>query len=195
MKEEEYHKLEDLELIAIYKQSNDNKPIGYLFQRYAHLILGVCIKYLKNEQDAQDASIMIFEKILKDLQKYEIKEFKSWLYFLCKTFCLMQLRSISSLNRKEKVMQDYFNGFMEMESESHLFDVNHKEKQLTFMEDCMEQLSSDQKLCIQLFYLQEKSYLEVSNETNLTLNNVKSYIQNGKRNLKNCIENRLSKGI
>ena len=191
MPTEELKKLNDLELIALYKQSKDSNLVGVLYHRYTHLIFGVSMKYLKNEQDAQDASILIFEKLLSDLLKYQIQEFKSWLYVLCKTFCLMQLRSGAAIQRKEKEMQNYLTVSMEYEPELHLFNNNDKEIQLTFMEDCLKKLNRDQQICIELFYLHEKSYLEVSIETNFDLNNVKSFIQNGKRNLKNCIETRL----
>ena len=191
MPAEEIKKLNDLELIALYKQSKDSNLVGVLYQRYTHLIFGVSMKYLKNEQDAQDASILIFEKLLGDLLKYQVQEFKSWLYVLCKTFCLMKLRSGAAIQRKEKEMQNYLTVSMEYEPELHLFNNNDKEIQLTFMEDCLKKLNRDQQICIELFYLHEKSYLEVSMETNFELNNVKSFIQNGKRNLKNCIETRL----
>ncbi len=191
MYKKEFDNYDDSELIALYKQSSDNNFIGVLYNRYSHLIFGVCMKYLKNEQDAQDAFILIFEKILDDLQKYDVKEFKPWLYINCKTFCLMQLRSEASIQKKEKDLQNYLVNSMEYESELHLFNDNQREIQLTFMEECLKKLNTDQQICIELFYLKEKSYQEVSNETNLALNNVKSYIQNGKRNLKNCIDAQL----
>src|ERR1700746_558775 len=87
------NKSDDLQLIAEYKQTGDNAFVGLLFQRYTHLIMGVCMKYLKNEEDAQDASMHIFEKLLKDLRKHEIQQFKAWLHMVCKNYCLMQLRS------------------------------------------------------------------------------------------------------
>lgn len=187
----ELNSLEDFELIARYRLSQDSNLVGILYKRYTHLIFGVCMKYLKNEQDAQDASILIFEKILKDLLKYEVKEFKSWLYILCKTFCLMELRKRSSMSKKEKEMENFLVDSMETFTELHLINANQKEMQLTFMEECMKELNRDQQICIELFYLHEKSYLEVSAETNFALNNVKSFIQNGKRNLKICIESRM----
>ena len=187
----ELNKLDDLELIAYYKQSKDNNAVGVLYKRYTHLIFGVCMKYLKSEQDAQDASISIFEKILKDLLKYEVKEFKSWLYVMCKTFCLMQLRSEVSIHKKEKELHIFLEESMEYEPVLHLFNDNQKEIQLAFMEECLKKLNRDQQVCIELFYLHEKSYQEVSIETNLGLNNVKSFIQNGKRNLRICIESQL----
>jgi RNA polymerase sigma factor (sigma-70 family) len=184
------HTLNDLELVAQYKQTSDSSPVGVLFQRYTHLIFGVCVKYLKDEDDAQDASMQIFEKLLIDLKKHEIEQFKAWLHMVCKNYCLMQLRSGASKLKRNREMQKDFVGLMESDHELHLIVQNTKEIQLTHMEECMNGLNSEQKLCIELFFLQEKSYQEVTEATNFTMNNVKSYIQNGKRNLKNCIESR-----
>jgi len=184
------HTLNDLELVAQYKQTNNSSFVGVLFQRYTHLIFGVCVKYLKDEDDAQDASMQIFEKLLVDLKKHEIEQFKAWLHMVCKNYCLMQLRSGASKLKRDKEMHKDFVGLMESDHELHLTVQNTKEIQLTHMEECMNGLNSEQKLCIELFFLQEKSYQEVTEATNFTMNNVKSYIQNGKRNLKNCIESR-----
>ena len=182
---------DDLELVAQYKQTNDNAIIGVLFQRYTHLIFGVCVKYLKDEDDAQDASMQIFEKLLVDLKKHEVQQFKAWLHMVCKNYCLMQLRSGASKLKRDKEMHKDFKVLMESDCELHLNVQNTKEIQLTHMEECMQGLNEEQKLCIELFFLQEKSYQEVTETTNFTMNNVKSYIQNGKRNLKNCIESRI----
>ncbi len=182
--------LDDLELAAQYKQTSDSTFAGILFQRYTHLIFGVCIKYLKDEDDAQDASMQIFEKLLIDLKKHDIQQFKAWLHMVCKNYCLMQLRSGASKLKRDKEMHKDFAGFMESDHELHLTVQNTKEVQLTHMEECMKGLNEEQKLCIELFFLQEKSYQEVTETTCFTMNNVKSYIQNGKRNLKNCIESR-----
>src|SRR5580700_6351628 len=129
--------LEDLELVAHYKQTNDNNFVGVLFQRYTHLIFGVCLKYLKNENDAQDASISVFEKLLSDLKKYEVHHFKSWLHSVCKTHCLMQLRSDISKQKQAKEMEKDLISFMETDSDLHL-NNNQKELHLIFMEDCMK---------------------------------------------------------
>ncbi len=181
---------DDIELVAKFKQTNDNAIIGVLFQRYTHLIFGVCVKYLKDEDDAQDASMQIFEKLLVDLKKHEVQQFKAWLHMVCKNYCLMQLRSGASKLKRDREMHKDFAGLMESDHELHLTVQNTKEIQLTHMEECMKGLNDEQKLCIELFFLQEKSYQEVTEATNFTMNNVKSYIQNGKRNLKNCIESR-----
>lgn len=181
---------DDLQLVVHYKQTNDNACVGILFQRYTHLILGTCMKYLKDEDDAQDASMQIFEKLLTDLKKHEIQQFKGWLHMVCKNYCLMQLRSGSTKLKHDKEMRKDVISFMESGQELHLTNVDKKEVQLTFMEECMKGLNEEQRLCIELFFLQEKSYQEVTEMTNYSMNNVKSYIQNGKRNLKNCIESK-----
>jgi RNA polymerase sigma factor (sigma-70 family) len=181
----------DTELVYQYKQTSDSTFVGALFQRYTHLILGVCVKYLKDEDDAQDASMQIFEKLLIDLKKHEIEQFKAWLHMVCKNYCLMQLRSGATKLNHIKEMHKDLAVFMESEQELHLNPKNTKEIQLTQMEECMKGLNAEQKLCIELFFLQEKSYQEVTEATSFTMNNVKSYIQNGKRNLKNCMEAQL----
>jgi len=180
----------DLDLVLKYRETNDNNYVGILYKRYTHLIFGTCIKYLKNEEDAQDASIQIFEKLLVDLNKHDIQQFKPWLHMVCKNFCLMKLRSDKSKQKNYTEMQKDFATVMENEYDLHLTIENKKEIELTFMEECLQGLNIEQRLCVELFYLQEKSYVQVAEETNFSMNNVKSYIQNGKRNLKNCIESK-----
>ena len=109
---------------------------------------------------------------------------------VCKNYCLMQLRSASSKHRRSKEFEKDTVALMETELELHLSNEGKKEVQLTHMEECLKGLNEEQKLCIELFYLQEKSYVEVANATSFSMNNVKSHIQNGKRNLKICIESR-----
>jgi RNA polymerase sigma-70 factor (ECF subfamily) len=184
------HKLDDLELVARYRETGDNNLVGILFERYTHLIIGTCMKYLKDQDDAADASLQIFEKLLIDLKKHDIQAFKGWLHTVCKNYCLMQLRSESSKLRRAKEMHKDMLAVMESFEELHLKVENAKEIQLTFMEECLKNLNNEQKLCVELFYLQEKSYQEVAAITSFSMNNVKSYIQNGKRNLKICIESR-----
>lgn len=186
-----HHNVDDIELIGRYKQTGDYALVATLFQRYTHLILGVCMKYLKDEDDAQDASMQIFEKLLVDLQKHEVQQFKAWLHMVCKNYCLMKLRSDATKLKHNKELHKDLRTLMESEQELHLTTQNSKEIQLTHMEECLQGLNEEQKLCIELFFLQEKSYQEVTEHTNFTMNNVKSYIQNGKRNLKNCMEARI----
>jgi RNA polymerase sigma-70 factor (ECF subfamily) len=187
-----FNSYEDLELVAQYKQTQDNVLVGELFRRYTHLIFGVCMKYLKDEDEAQDAGMQIFEKLLTDLKKHDIQQFKGWLHMVCKNYCLMQLRAGASRLKRTKEMQKDLVSLMESPPELHLTVENTKELQLTFMEECLKGLNNEQKVCVELFFLQEKSYQEVTEMTNYSMNNVKSYIQNGKRNLKNCMEAKTS---
>lgn len=179
-----YTVLSDLELVNEYKKTSDNTLIGVLFERYTHLVFGVCMKYLKDEEESRDAVMQIFEKLLADLRKHEITQFKGWLHSVAKNHCLMYLRSRQSSFKKELEMQKDFKVGMESGYELHLNNTNPKEEQLTKLEEGIKQLNEEQKLCIELFYLQNKCYQEVADITGFTLNQVKSYIQNGKRNLK-----------
>src|SRR3954471_23490394 len=113
MHSSQLNKFDDLQLVAQYKQTDDNTFVGALFQRYTHLIFGVCMKYLKNEDEAQDASMQIFEKLLKDLMKHEIQQFKAWLHMVCKNYCLMQLRSGQAKLKRDKEMHKDMASFME----------------------------------------------------------------------------------
>jgi RNA polymerase sigma factor (sigma-70 family) len=142
------------------------------------------MKYLKDDDEAQDAVMQIFEKLLVDLKKHEINQFKGWLHSVAKNHCLMQLRSEKSLAEKQQELKKDFKSFVESSEELHLTDVPDKEKQLTLLEEAIKTLKEDQKVCVELFYLQEKSYHEIVDLTGYTLNNVKSHIQNGKRNIK-----------
>ena len=162
--------------------------VGILYKRYAHLVLGLCIKYLKEEDEAKDAVMQIFEKLMSDLLKHEIQYFKSWLYIFSKNHCLMIIRSRQSRLKKEMDLKLHASSFMETGTGEHLQSHEAKEEELNALEKAMEGLNEEQKICIQLFYLKEKSYQEVAQITGYTMNEVKSFIQNGKRNLKIKLE-------
>lgn len=189
----------DSELVQKFKETSDNRIIGELFQRYTHLVFGVCMKYLKDEDDAKDGVMQVFEKILTDLNRHNVDNFKGWLYMVAKNHCLMFFRSkkihvelprhltgnFDDDSRSEDgTFQPEHDGMpVELVSNLHL-NGEDKEKQLTLMEEAINELKDNQKICIELFYLQEKSYEEVSSITGYSMKEVKSYIQNGKRNLK-----------
>ncbi len=178
---DKYNNYSDNELINIFSETGDNRLVGILYQRYGHLVLGLCIKYLKNKDEAEDAVIQIFTNLLKDLKKHKIAYFKSWLYVYSKNFCLMELRKRQSNLKKELELKENVHLFMDMPSEEHL---KEKEKQIVMMEIAIGLLNTEQKICIELFYLKNKSYVEIIEITGFSNNDVKSYIQNGKRNLK-----------
>lgn len=176
-----YQNHSDNEVINLYLTSGDNSWVGLLYERYGHLVLGLCIKYLRNRDEAADAAMQIFEGLLSDLKKHKITYFKSWLYAYSKNFCLMALRRRQSTLKKELELHENVHLVMDFSDPSHLHE---KEKQVLLLEKAIALLNPEQKTCIHLFYLQNKSYSEICGLTGYSANDVKSYIQNGKRNLK-----------
>jgi len=183
----EYNQLDDNELIRRYCEEGNTNYLGILFKRYSHLVLGLCIKYLKNEDEAQDLVMNIFEKLTADLKKHKIEFFKSWLYTYSKNMCLMELRKKQSQLKKDIELQDNKVLFMDSGSDLHLNSNDEKENTISQLETALSTLSKEQKQCIVLFYYKNKSYNEIVDITGFNANEVKSYIQNGKRNLKNKI--------
>ena len=179
---------EEQSLIRKYKKTGDLEVLGALYKKYIHLVYGVCLKYFKNREESQDAVMQIFEKIIENLKTNEVTNFKSWLYVVTKNFCLMRLRSTQhKLSAQSKDITEHV---VENVLVMHHNDEDNKlEDDLTKLETCIEQLQMEQKTCVQLFYLEKKSYREIVESTSFEMKKVKSYIQNGKRNLKICIEN------
>ena len=174
---------DDLALIASYKLTGDLEVLGVLYNRYMHLVFGVCFNYFKDEEQSKDAVMQIFEELVVKLKVHQVQNFKSWLHVLSRNHCLMALRK-SSKNQ----MVSLEDNVVENEDFVHLDIDDAKETQLTVMERCMETLPEEQRKSVDLFYLQEKCYKEVAEITGYDMLKVKSYIQNGKRNLKICIE-------
>lgn len=184
---EKYNSFEDSELITEFRKTGNNAIVGIIYKRYAHLVFGLCMKYLKNRDDAEDMVIQIFTKLLEDLRKHQVEFFKSWLYTYSKNHCLMHLRSFQ--NRLEKELAFQKNELQDMENEqSEHQNAEEKEKKLLQLEMAIDALSEEQRTCIRLFFLGNKSYQEISDATGFSINNVKSFIQNGKRNLKLKLE-------
>lgn len=176
--------ISDKELIDAYKSSNNSNYVSTLYQRYMELVFGVCLKYFKDGERSKDAVMDIYEEICKKLKQHEVDNFKGWLHVLARNYCLMQLRSPRNLKTTE------FNAdFMQSNQTAHLENgVLEKEENFKKLEDCMETLAIEQKQSIELFYLQKKCYNEIAAITGFEWNKVRSYIQNGKRNLKICME-------
>ncbi len=170
-------------LIAQYKRTGDLEVLGLLYNRYMHLVFGVCLNYFKEEEPSKDAVMQIFEELVIKLRVHEVQNFKSWLHVLTRNHCLMAMRK--SAKNSTVPIDD---SFVENNNFVHLDIDDAKESRLVVMEKCMETLPEEQRLSVDLFYLQEKCYKEVAELTGYDMLKVKSYIQNGKRNLKNCIE-------
>jgi RNA polymerase sigma-70 factor (ECF subfamily) len=181
--------ISDEELLRKFSSSGDLEILGELYSRYMHLVYGVCLKYLKSRDESMDAVMQIFEKLIVEIPKQRIDNFRSWLHVVTKNYCLMQLRSEKSRNEK---MQEWINDpliFMENEHVLHPLDENSPEMDKMLM-DCIEKLKEEQKECVKQFYFGNRSYSEIAIWLNTDEKKVKSYLQNAKRNLKICLENR-----
>ena len=183
--------LSDTDIINRYKKLGVAEVLTPLFDRYIHLVFGVCLKYLKNKEEAKDAAMEIMESLMDKLLQHEIINFPSWLHTVSRNHCLMRIR-----NRKEDLYIDIDKRKSEqilVESDEDLHLKIEKEAQLDEMEKAIASLNHEQKQCIKLFFFEKRSYDEIANETGYSLNKVKSHIQNGKRNLRNyLIENRVN---
>lgn len=176
--------LPDLELIERYRHSHDNVYVGILYKRYAHLVLGTCFNYLKNESKAQDALSGIFELLMVELKKHQIQNFKSWLYTLSKNYCLQELRKSKNLQGKESAYENFLKENMETDAFLHpINDKAAKEKLYNNLERALITLKYNQQVCLKKFYFENKSYADINKETGFSLKEIKSNIQNGKRNL------------
>ena len=147
------------------------------------LVYAVSLKYLKDSEASKDVVMEVFEELIDKLRKHDVANFKSWLYTLVKNHCLMKLRALS--RHKSVILNE--NG-MQLQEELHQEDVNEKEWQLQQMSDCIQKLTDEQKITVELFYLQQKCYKEITEITGLDWNKVRSLIQNGRRNLKICMD-------
>jgi RNA polymerase sigma factor (sigma-70 family) len=178
-----YNHIDDNELLAHFYEDHNNEWLGILLQRYTMLLLGVSMKYLKNEEEAKDCVQQVFLKAINELHKYRVEYFKSWIYMIAKNHCLMKLRD------KGKFTSEINERLMGTPDETAEKDTYiEKDRALNNMALALQQLNIEQQLCVTLFYLEKKSYQEIAEQTQYSLMQVKSHIQNGKRNLKILLE-------
>jgi RNA polymerase sigma factor (sigma-70 family) len=179
----------DQELLNQFYADRDNQWLGILLQRYTLLLFGVSMKYLKQEEEAKDAVQQIFLKAITELHKYKVDYFKSWLYMVAKNHCLMKIRDAQG--KKAVEIKEQMMGMPEDDNtkEAHL----EKDRKLELMQESLDELNDVQKLCVTLFYLEKKTYQEIAEITGYSMMQVKSYIQNGKRNLKLMLERKLDR--
>lgn len=180
-------KLADEELLQRYGESGKKEYFGELYNRYIPLLYGLCLKYLRDEAQAEDAVMQLFEDLLPKVCNYEIKTFRTWLYRVAKNHCLQLLRK-----ENKEILLDYTINVMESDEFLHLLcEEESTEEQLSALHHCLERLPEVQRISILCFFIEEQSYADIVEQTGYSLNNVKSYIQNGKRNLKICITNQI----
>jgi RNA polymerase sigma-70 factor, ECF subfamily len=180
-KSSETSKLSDPEIVSLYKTTGDKKLVGILFDRHAHLVYGICYHYLKNKEQCKDAVLTLFEKLFDDLYKYDVVNFSSWMHSVARNYCFAVLKK-----EKSKISLEEIDDLKE-EKEDPEISVSI-EKSLKNLNGALQTINEEQKKCVALFYLKNKSYTEISGVTGFSLNQVKSYIQNGKRNLKIYLE-------
>jgi RNA polymerase sigma-70 factor (ECF subfamily) len=182
-----YNHITDQELLEKFYADHNNEWLGILLERYTLLLLGVCMKYLKNEDDAKDSVQQIFLKVIQELHKYRVEYLKSWIYMVAKNHCLMKLR-----DKQGKVPVEINEKLLSSPGEETDRQVLLQNDQaIELMEEALKELNPEQKQCVTLFYLQKKTYQEINEITGFSLLQVKSYIQNGKRNLKILIERKM----
>ncbi len=173
----------DAELLDLFRKNGQTEYLGRLYDRYIPLIYGLCLKYLKSAERAEDAVMQLFELLLHKAPRYEIREFRTWIYSVARNHCLQQLRA-----GKRELPTDFSTVIVESDPAEDLFDKQKDEIRFSALEKCLEKLPEPQKASVRLFYLEELSYVEVAEKTGYATKSVKSYIQNGKRNLKICLE-------
>lgn len=178
--------MDEKELLQYYKRTGDIGALGKLYTPYMSLLYGVCFKYLQDAEQSQDAVMQIFEELVGKLRQHEIDNFKSWLHVYTRNYCLMQLRK-DKRNPQVDIAENLY------ESEQKLNQPDEKkwqEKDFDKLEECLQSLNEEQEQCVRLFYLAQLCYKDIAEQTGYELNKVKSFIQNGKRNLRICMENK-----
>ena len=183
MKKDPYHHITDQELLDRWYSDHNNEWLGVLLQRYTLLLFGVCMKYIKQEDEARDCVQQIFVKVITELAKYRVEYFKSWIYTIARNHCLMKLRD--QPGRPAVLNEGMLAAWDDEAGKSRHFE---KDQLLELMEQSLQELGKEQKLCVILFYLEKRSYQEIAGTTGFSQMQVKSYIQNGKRNLKLLME-------
>ena len=178
--------LSDSELLLFYTQNGEAAYFGELYRRYIPKVYGLCLKYLAEKEIARDAVMDIYADLTEKVRNYEIANFNTWLYSVAKNHCLHILRK-----NERAIFVNFEDAFVENSSFFTLNNKSQNEDELSALDFCMGRLSAEQETGVRLFYLEEKSYADIVKMTGFELNKVKSYIQNGKRNLKICIDNRL----
>ncbi|WP_312696508.1 RNA polymerase sigma factor [Sphingobacterium mizutaii] len=175
--------LSDEDLLKLYLLDGDLNHLGDLYQKHSEMVYYVCLRYFKETERSKDAVMQIFEELIDKVKKQDIQDFPRWLYVVSKNHCLMALRSAK--NKQEIVTDNFVEFSMNLHQEEN---YQEREEQLLRLESCLDTLIEKQKKSIQLFFIEQKCYKEVVEITGFSMNDVKSYIQNGKRNLKNCME-------
>lgn len=172
--------MSDKELIQLIKSNNDERAFSQLYEKYHHMVFLVCLKYLKNNEDSKDMAMNIFIKLHKDIHRFEVTNFKSWLMQITRNACLMHIRD------KKMHHVEIHETYITVDEETR--DFEKEEAEFSRLEYCISLLNPSQKECVELFFIQKKRYKEIESSTGLDFKQIKSFIQNAKRNLKKCMQ-------
>lgn len=176
-------RLSDSDLIDRYRFSHDNAYIGELFLRYSHMLFGVCLKYTKDEEKAKDTVMDVFEKVLKELKRHPVENFRTWVYSVAKNQCLMDLRKEKRVDARQEEFEYLSKETVEFDLPEHLNGESDAETDRK-LDAAIDELKDGQRECIRMFYFEKRSYEEIEAKTGYSYKEVKSFLQNGKRNLK-----------
>jgi RNA polymerase sigma factor (sigma-70 family) len=187
------HTASDEELARAYFLSGDRRYLGELFEVHVKTVYGACLFYFRDRDAAKDMVMQVFEKLITELRKTEVKNFKAWLGFVVRNHCISELRKNKGRYFVPETWLDFEMKEGTLEEEEKIAGIR-EEQLLNHMHHCLPMLKEQQRICVELFYLQNYSYWQISVHTGFSENEVKSYIQNGKRNLKLLIEEKLKHG-
>ncbi|MDQ3109977.1 MAG: sigma-70 family RNA polymerase sigma factor [Bacteroidota bacterium] len=181
--------LSDEDLLRAYRASGDKTLVGELYIRYSHLVYGLCLNYFRDREIARDAVLVLFEKLFESLKKNQPENFKLWLTFVARNHCISELRKQKTNNERaeEYLREDEYAIIVDPENPQKE-DAEKREEKLKKLEAAVTSLGDEQRKCVELFYFKDKSYQEISRLTGFTEKQVKSHLQNGKRNLKQYLE-------
>ncbi len=178
--------LTDTEYLSEYRRTGELTGLGELYERHMDMVFAVCFKYLHDEDEAKDAVMQVFEQLIMDLKTHDIHNFKSWLHSVSRNYCLMQLRRKRVAAGDENIFEnEAYEAFVAELPEKEDREIEH---QLSDLGDCLQTLAQEQRRSVELFYFQQLCYQQIAGQTGYAINKVKSYLQNGKRNLKLCME-------
>jgi RNA polymerase sigma factor (sigma-70 family) len=175
----------DVELIERYRATRDPVHLGCLFQRYTHLVLGVSLRYLRNREDAEDTVMEVYERLVKALLVHEVSNFKSWLHSVVANQCRMTLRRRKGAPAAVEASEELLDAVLASARAPH--EGEDDDRLIEELPAALARIPEGQRRCLELFYLEGLSYAEVAARTGYGANEVKSHIQNGKRNLKNIL--------
>lgn len=177
----------DEAICLAYRKSGDKQLFAGLFKAHVTAVYGTCMFYLEDKEEAKDAVMQIFEKLMAELRGNEVKNFKAWLGFVVRNHCISLIRKRNTALKNNKSYYEFEYSEPSYDEELRISAVGH-ERMMQHMMECLPKLKESQRKCVELFYLQGLSYQQISESTTYSVNEVKSFIQNGKRNLKLMLE-------